>query len=85
MATGKVVVADEVGLHARPAAKFVQLAKRFGSDIRLSNGERSADAKSMLAVLTLEVGQGDEVELEADGDDAEEAVRALIELLEHEA
>jgi phosphocarrier protein HPr len=85
MATGKVVVADEVGLHARPAAKFVQLAKRFGSDIRVSNGERSADAKSMLAVLTLEVGQGDEVELEADGDDAEEAVRALIELLEHEA
>jgi phosphocarrier protein HPr len=85
MATGKVVVADEVGLHARPAAKFVQLAKRFGSDIRVSNGERSADAKSMLAVLTLEVGQGDEVELEADGDDAEEAVRALIELLEQEA
>ena len=81
MASGSVVIADEVGLHARPAARFVQLAKRFGSDVRVRHGERSADAKSMLQVLTLEVGKGDEIEIEAEGGDEEEAVRALIDLL----
>lgn len=65
MATATVVIADEVGLHARPAARFVQLAGRFGSDIVVRRGERSADAKSMIEVLTLEAGQGDEIALEA--------------------
>ena len=82
MAGARVVIADEVGLHARPAAKFVRLAGRFDSDIVVRNGSRSANAKSMLEVLTLEAGQGAEIELEANGSDADEAVKALVDLLE---
>lgn len=82
MATATVVIADKVGLHARPAAKFVQLAGGFGSDIVVRRGDRSADAKSMIEVLTLEAGQGDEIALEATGDAADAALQALVVLLE---
>jgi phosphotransferase system HPr (HPr) family protein len=82
MAQRRVTIADEVGLHARPAAKFVQAAARFASDIKVRKADRSADAKSMIEVLTLEAGKGDEIVLEATGADADAAVQALVTLLE---
>lgn len=81
MASERVTIADEVGLHARPAAKFVQTAGRFDSDIQVRKGDRSADAKSMIEVLTLEAAKGDEIVLEATGADADDAVKALVGLL----
>jgi multiphosphoryl transfer protein len=71
------------GLHARPVAVLAAAAKRFQSEIQLVHGKtkRSANAKSVVAVMTLEVGRGDEVSLTAQGTDAPEAVRTLTDLL----
>ena len=71
------VVPEGVGLHARPAALFVQQAAGFHSAIRLSCGERTADGKSILGVLQLGASAGSTVEIRAEGDDAESASEAL--------
>jgi phosphocarrier protein HPr len=81
MASIEVTVVDEVGLHARPAALFVRLAKTFESTIMVRNGDREANAKSILRVLTLEARQGDVLQIDADGADADEAVQRLHDLL----
>jgi phosphocarrier protein HPr len=74
-------VGPEEGLHARPAAQFVKTAKQFSSDIMVIKGEREANAKSSLKLMTLGVKKGDEITIRAEGDDAEEAVEALAELI----
>jgi phosphotransferase system HPr (HPr) family protein len=71
------LVPEGVGLHARPAALFVQQAAAFSSTIRLSCGERTADGKSILGVLQLGASAGSRVEIRAEGDDAEAAAEAL--------
>jgi phosphotransferase system HPr (HPr) family protein len=81
MASIEVTVTDDVGLHARPAALFVRLAKTFQSTIVVRKGDREANAKSILRVLTLEALQGDVLRIDADGEDAEEAVQRLHDLL----
>lgn len=78
----ELVVHHKVGLHARPAALFVETAKKFSSKIAVSKDSHSVDAKSILAVLTLGVGQGDKITLTADGSDESEALGALRELIE---
>lgn len=73
------------GLHARPAAKFVQTANTFPCDISITNMENSkpaANAKSILSVLSLEVGSGNRVRVQAEGEKADEAIHALQELIE---
>ena len=72
----------EVGLHARPAALFVQTAKQFKSDIKVTHGERESNAKSILNVLTLGANQGAVLTICADGGDAEQALAALEVLIE---
>lgn len=81
MPATEITITDEVGLHARPAARFVKLATSFPLDIRVTRGERVADAKSLVQVLQLEAGKGAVVTLEAEGDAAEEALAALGALL----
>jgi phosphotransferase system HPr (HPr) family protein len=71
----------DVPLHARPAGLFVRLAMRFQSAIRITAGEREADAKSILAVLALGAVGGSTVRLRADGPDADSAIDALGECL----
>ena len=71
------LVPNGVGLHARPAALFVQQASGFSSMIRLTCGERTADGKSILGVLQLGASAGSAVEIRAEGDDAEAAAEAL--------
>ncbi len=71
------LVPEGVGLHARPAALFVQQAAAFNSTIRLSCGERTADGKSILGVLQLGASAGSTVEIRAEGDDAEAAAEGL--------
>lgn len=80
-----VTVVPEAGLHARPAAKFVETANDHDADVRIGPADAAADelvdARSMLAVTGLGVEQGDDVRLVADGDDAEAALDALAAVL----
>ncbi len=79
-----LLVRGKVGLHARPAALFVQVASRFESTIQVRNltcGGQAVDAKSILMVLTLGVLQNHEIGIQAEGPDAEEAISALQELV----
>lgn len=80
-----VVVRNPSGLHARPASEFVSKAKSFQSKISIRrSGDESEpkNAKSIIILLTLGVGQGEAVELQADGPDAQQAVDALAALIE---
>lgn len=76
-----VTIGSKSGLHARPAAIFVQNAKGFQCQITLSKNEKKVNAKSILSVLTLGVEQGNQVVLHAEGEDAETAVDKLATLL----
>jgi phosphotransferase system HPr (HPr) family protein len=78
----KLTVRHKVGLHARPAALFVQTAKQFKSDIKVTHGERVANAKSILNVLTLGASQGAVITISAEGEDADQALEALETLVE---
>jgi len=80
----RLTINNPSGLHARPAALFVRSAGAFGASIRLSNTSRGtgpADAKSILAVLGLGVSRGHEIELVAEGDDADTALEVLRDLI----
>ncbi len=77
-----VTVNHKVGLHARPAALFVQTAARFRCNIRVTHGERAANAKSILSVLTLGAAQGALLAIHAEGEDAEQALAALQALVD---
>lgn len=81
MAERRVNVGAEVGLHARPAAIFVQAAGQapVGVTVAKAGGE-PVDAKSILAVLSLDVRGGEEIVLRADGDGAEQALDRLAEI-----
>lgn len=82
MAERRVVVASAVGLHARPAALFVTAVAKIGLPVTLTRHDgRTADARSILAVVTLDVKCGDEVLLRVHGDGAESALDRLAELL----
>lgn len=78
-----VVVTNPVGLHARPAALFVKTAKGFpGATITVAREDRTADAKSILGILTLAVSQGATITINTDGEGAEAALTALVEMVE---
>ena len=69
------------GLHARPAALFVQAAKTFASRITVKKGRKIVDGKSIMGLLTLAAGRGARISIIADGQDAPEALERLIELV----
>ena len=81
MAERETVIGAEEGLHARPAAQFVKTAKQFSSDLVVVKGGREANAKSSLKIMTLGAKKGDTLTFRAEGDDAQEAVEALVELI----
>jgi phosphocarrier protein len=77
-----VRVGSSVGLHARPAALFTQAAAKAPVPVTIAKaGGNPVDARSILLVLTLGVGHGDEVVLRAEGDGADEALDQLADLL----
>lgn len=82
MATQVIQVQNEAGLHARPASMFVKVAKEFTSKIEVKKDEITINGKSMLALLSISVSKGDEIELIANGEDEEKALKALIELFD---
>jgi phosphocarrier protein HPr len=77
-----LTIHHEVGLHARPAALFVQTAKQFNCDVKVTHGEREANAKSILGVLALGAEQGAVVTIHAEGENADQALEALEALVE---
>lgn len=81
MSEETVTVAPEEGLHARPGAQFVEMAQRFAAEVSVEKGDRTANAKSLLAIMTLGARKGDEITIRAEGRDADEAVAALVELI----
>jgi phosphotransferase system HPr (HPr) family protein len=76
-----LIVQHEVGLHARPASLFVQEASKFKSDITVTHGNRTVNAKSILTVLTLGVSKGAEITIQSEGEDAVESLAAIEELV----
>jgi phosphocarrier protein FPr/phosphocarrier protein len=70
------------GIHARPAARIAECARGFAGDVHLVLGERRGDARSPIALLALGTRLGDSVVIEARGDDAEQALAAMVALLE---
>ena len=83
MVEKEVELKNPMGLHARPAVKFVQKATGFVSDIRLIKNGREANAKSISKVLTLKIRQLDHILIHAEGPDEVEALNALVWLLEN--
>ena len=86
MYTKVTTVINSTGLHARPATEFVNMANHFSSTVTIRNiaddRSRVVNAKSIVLLLTLGLGQGTEVEIAADGEDEVEAVDTLIALVE---
>jgi phosphotransferase system HPr (HPr) family protein len=85
MTTARLLVRNPSGLHARPAALFVRTSGQFTSKITVNNpaaGKGPVDAKSILSVLTLGVSSGTEIEVSAEGDDADAAIAAIREAVE---
>lgn len=72
------------GLHARPAAIFVKEAKRYASEVKVVKDGREVNAKSSLQILTVGAKKGESITIRAEGDDAEEAVEALADLISRE-
>lgn len=76
------VVKNPTGLHARPAAGLVQLAKKYQSKISISGGLKPCDAKSIFSVLHACLKQGTEIRVTADGADEEQALKDIIEYID---
>jgi phosphocarrier protein HPr len=75
-------ISNKLGLHARASAKLTKLAGSFPCDIWMTKGERRINAKSIMGVMMLAAGIGSTVEVETDGEREEEAMQALLALIE---
>lgn len=76
-----VTIKNKQGLHARPAALFVQIANKFNSVITITKGRHKVNGKSIMGIMMLEAGCGAKVTMTVNGDDAELAVKELEVLL----
>ena len=76
-----LTIVNRLGLHARAAGKFVNLAKSYSSTITLSREDQSVDGKSIMGVMLLAAPFGSEVDIHVTGEDAEEAFAALCDLV----
>lgn len=77
-----VLVTNQTGLHARPASTFSQAAKQYKSSVRLVANGITVNGKSVLSILTAGISRGTQVELMVEGEDAAEAINALVSLIE---
>ena len=76
-----LVISNPSGLHARPAAVLANRAKQFTAEVKLRRGDSTVNARSVVAIMGLEIARGDRVEIVASGPDAAEAVRSLSQLI----
>lgn len=80
MPSVNIEISNRLGLHARAASKLTQLATTFKSDIFISKGQQRVNAKSIMGVMLLAAGKGMTVALDAEGEDAEQALVAIADL-----
>ena len=78
----ELTIENRSGLHARPAAVFVEVADRFQADIELGFDGIIVNAKSIIGVLSLGIGQGDLITLIIEGEDEQEAMETMVQLIE---
>lgn len=76
-----VVIKNKQGLHARPAALFVQIANKFDSDVTVSKGKTKVNGKSIMGIMMLEAGRGTKITIVTKGEDAQQAITELESLL----
>jgi phosphocarrier protein len=82
MVEREVTIRNRLGLHARAAAKFVQVAGKFRARIKICRNGQSVDGKSILGILTLAAAKGTALLLRAEGPDETKALKALVELVD---
>ena len=80
--TKELLVENKMGIHARPAAMFVKVASQFNADIFVEKDGERINGKSIMGLMMLAAGPGSRLVIEAIGSDAQEAIDAIIELLE---
>jgi len=77
----KLTIKNEQGLHARPAAVFVQIANKYESDIIVKKGTQEVNGKSIMGLLTLAAEKGAKLSIKANGNDAKEAIEDLEKII----
>lgn len=77
----KIIIRNKLGLHARPAALFVQIANKFDCDVTIKKGKQEINGKSIMGIMMLAAGRGATIHIRTQGDDAEQAVTELEKLL----
>ena len=82
MRSAEVTVVNKLGLHARPSARITQVATGFSSEVWMTRKGRRINAKSIMGVMMLAAGKGSTLVIETEGEDEEEALAALVELIE---
>lgn len=80
----KIRVNGKDGLHARPAAEFVQLCKKIKSDVKLEKDGKVIQGKSIIGIMSLGIAKNDEVTVTVEGEDEADALKAIKELLDKE-
>ena len=81
MPRAEAEISNRLGLHARPSAKLTQLATTFRSEIWLERQGRRVNAKSIMGVMMLAAAQGAKLTIETEGEDGEQALLAIVELI----
>lgn len=75
------VIKNKTGLHARPAAQFVQKAASYKSTVKVKKGSTEANAKSLISILCLGAGMGTAITITADGEDENDAINGILDIL----
>jgi phosphocarrier protein len=79
----EVTIVNKLGLHARAAAKLVQTASGFGSEVSVSRDGQEVNGKSIMGVMMLAASQGSQIRLRVEGEDEQQAMQALVTLIEN--
>ncbi|MBM7557737.1 HPr family phosphocarrier protein [Halanaerobacter jeridensis] len=79
----EVIISNEVGLHARPASLLINNAVQFDSEMKMIYENQEANLKSIISLMSLAVGPGEEVTIKAEGADEEEALSKIIDIIEN--
>ena len=82
MTSQEVTVVNQLGMHARAAAKFVHLATRYEARVKVARDRREMDGKSIMGILLLAAARGSTITISADGADERDAVAALVALVQ---
>ena len=82
MISRSVTVVNQLGMHARAAAKFVHLATRYTARVKVARDEREIDGKSIMGILLLAAARGSTITISAEGQDERDAVDALVALVQ---